>query len=103
MAFQRLFFAAQQGEAAVVGVVDDAPDAVVKGIGGGHPVVAHPAGGIVAGAIRRPAAQLAAQKSVADAQVVQQFGQGIVVEMGGVAAVRRRAHIGHLVHAVPHQ
>ena len=81
VAFQGFLFAAQQGDAAVVGAADDAADAVVKAVGFGNPVVDYPPVGIVAGTVGGPAAQLPAEEGIADADIVQQPGQGIVIEV----------------------
>ena len=103
VAFERLFFGTHEGKTAILGVANDAPDAVIERVGVRDPFVLDSPVGVVARAVGRPAAKCFSQERIADSHVLQDAVQRLMVEMGNIAAVGSRTHVGHFLHVMPLQ
>ena len=100
MAVQRLLLAAHQGDAALVRCPHYAPHAVIEQVRFRQASIVDAPVLVVARPVRRPAAQLSAQEHVIYAGPLQRAAENAVVELGIVAAGRRRADVHYFVHAV---
>lgn len=98
-----VLFAAEQGDAAMPGQLEEPFDAAPKSRGRCDEVVADVALVVVEVVLRRAAPELGAQEGVLDAHQFQAPGQVPPVVPGGVRRPRHRAHVGDDLHAVVDQ
>ena len=106
MASERLLLAAHQNDAAFVRVMDETAKRHVESVTFGKAVVVDASVGIIAGGVGGPASELGSRVDVADrsvGKVAEYLRQSLLVELGGVSAIRGRADIDDFIDVVAGQ